>query len=816
MTLLHGDCLEQMKTLADNSVDAVVTDPPYGLSFMGKRWDYDVPSVDVWREVFRVMKPGAHLLSFGGTRTYHRMVVAIEDAGFEIKDQLQWNFGSGFPKSLDPRKSGIKQGIACACENDDEKERRPNTVDVSNLSNNLATENSLPGRPKQDLLETLRSSLVVEATQGQGAASDQNNSDKMCSLLQDGDQAECLAQAGKDPSMQSQMQRSIARPRLGEARPQGTQSADGTELSERGAQNVGPQKPSMEGWGDVQAQQGKLRGAEVCSVSQGIFSDGAQRRLCNGTPADSRNNGQAPIDSNGSSSSRGSRYKKQSSEKPRALANQSDAQASGAWPRCDRCGKPILSEGLGTALKPANEPIVLARKPLERGLTVAENVLKWGCGAINVDASRIGTEQVEKGRAGRQAMQFSERAFANGKGYWGLNGQEEKQTQTGRWPANVLFDEDAAAVLDEQSGTIKSGKPGIKRGGNTGAAYGAESRAAGTQMSGFGDSGGASRFFFVAKQSEYDILPECDADALNAVSTKSQKNAIDSAPDNAQENTQQDCAGKSPSKSIAAPTAENGSQSIQATCKGRRSSAQKSAMPSTASASHYPIAPSVVRFATNIVTHIAQSTVVMRPDQIRELIRSLGSMPDYRKCTQTQSLVSLADEKASIDTTEIIQSLLKLSGCVHHVTAENISLENLESSSGPTRFIYQAKCSKRERNAGLEALEALEAQSTGWSGESMPLRQDGTERKMPRNQNNHPTVKPIKLMQYLIKLITPPGGVVLDPFLGSGSTLCAAASLGFNGIGIEREAEYLEIARKRVEHFSKEAVRLTEGQDGTN
>ena len=84
--ILHGDCLNRMKDLKDNSVDAIVTDPPYGLSFMGKRWDYDVPSVDIWREALRVLKPGGHMLAFGGTRTYHRMVVNIEDAGFEIRD----------------------------------------------------------------------------------------------------------------------------------------------------------------------------------------------------------------------------------------------------------------------------------------------------------------------------------------------------------------------------------------------------------------------------------------------------------------------------------------------------------------------------------------------------------------------------------------------------------------------------------------------------------------------------------------------------------------------------------------------------------
>jgi DNA modification methylase len=103
--LHHGDCLEVLRTLADSSVDAVVTDPPYGLAFMGKRWDYDVPAVDVWAECIRVLKPGGHLLAFAGTRTQHRMAVRIEDAGFEIRDMIAWVYGSGFPKSLDVSKA---------------------------------------------------------------------------------------------------------------------------------------------------------------------------------------------------------------------------------------------------------------------------------------------------------------------------------------------------------------------------------------------------------------------------------------------------------------------------------------------------------------------------------------------------------------------------------------------------------------------------------------------------------------------------------------------------------------------------------------
>jgi DNA modification methylase len=101
-TLYNGDCREVMKTLADCSVDSVVCDPPYELGFMAKHWDrsgiaYDVT---VWSKCLRVLKPGGHLLAFGGSRTYHRLACAIEDAGFEIRDQIQWIYGSGFPKSL--------------------------------------------------------------------------------------------------------------------------------------------------------------------------------------------------------------------------------------------------------------------------------------------------------------------------------------------------------------------------------------------------------------------------------------------------------------------------------------------------------------------------------------------------------------------------------------------------------------------------------------------------------------------------------------------------------------------------------------------
>jgi DNA modification methylase len=102
-----GDCRDVLRTLPDNSVDSIVTDPPYELGFMGKKWDssgiaYDVT---VWQECLRVLKPGGHVLAFGGSRTWHRLAVAVEDAGFELRDSIAWIYGSGFPEVVDVSKA---------------------------------------------------------------------------------------------------------------------------------------------------------------------------------------------------------------------------------------------------------------------------------------------------------------------------------------------------------------------------------------------------------------------------------------------------------------------------------------------------------------------------------------------------------------------------------------------------------------------------------------------------------------------------------------------------------------------------------------
>ena len=105
LKLIQGDCNKIMKTIKSNTIDSIITDPPYGINFMGKAWDYDIPSIRCFKRMLRIAKPGAILLCFGGTRTFHRMACNIEDAGWQIRDCIMYMYGSGFPKSHNISKS---------------------------------------------------------------------------------------------------------------------------------------------------------------------------------------------------------------------------------------------------------------------------------------------------------------------------------------------------------------------------------------------------------------------------------------------------------------------------------------------------------------------------------------------------------------------------------------------------------------------------------------------------------------------------------------------------------------------------------------
>jgi DNA modification methylase len=275
LTLHHGDCLEVLRSLPDCSIDSIVTDPPYGLSFMGKRWDYDVPSINVWTECLRVLKPGGHLLAFAGTRTQHRMAVRIEDAGFEIRDMIAWVYGSGFPKSLDVSKAIDKMDAA-----QEQQARRYRFTEWVRSTG-------------------ITSKQIDDATQTNMGGH--------------------YTTAASQPAIMTREHLEACRHLLGD----------------------------IPEWVE--------READIRSVESKNF---AEREVV----------GQHQTDMGGLGGER--------------LGQKGGDITIAATPEAKQW------EGWGTALKPALEPITVARKPLIG--TVAENVLQHGTGAINVDGGRVG------------------------------------------------------------------------------------------------------------------------------------------------------------------------------------------------------------------------------------------------------------------------------------------------------------------------------------------------------------------------------------------------------------------------------------------
>lgn len=372
VTLYHGDCLEVLRDLPDNSVDAVVTDPPYGLSntkpaqvadvlaawvtgdteavpakkggFMGADWDSFVPPPAVWEECLRVLKPGGHMTVFAGSRTQDLMGLSIRLAGFEIRDTLGWIYGSGFPKSMDVSKAIDRQ-----------RNDKQETLAVTSRLSELA---SAAGISRKDV----------------------------------------------DSHM-------------------GTSDMGGWWLSTLPHRCV---VPSVENWAklrdfipgahELDAEVWRLNGRK------GTPGEAWEKREVTG--ADSR------------------------TANTSWLGTQDGTKSTwgiGEWsitaPASDEAKR---WDGWGTALKPAIEPIILARKPLDG--TVASNVLAHGVGGLNIDACRVGNANTQRKNTAEMGYHGGNLADSYGTG-----------SASGRFPANVLLDEHAAEEMDRQSGITKSG-----------------------------------------------------------------------------------------------------------------------------------------------------------------------------------------------------------------------------------------------------------------------------------------------------------------------------------------------------------------------
>ncbi len=436
VTVYAGDCLDVLRTLPDNSIDAVCTDPPYGLEFMGKDWDapwkengrwtdkphgednrlptdengrstglsrWNIPRpqyvagrafqswCELWAvECLRVLKPGGHMLAFGGTRTHHRLACAIEDAGFEIRDSIAWLYASGFPKSLDVSKAIDRQ--------------RDDKSDVDAVRSWLNAQRLTAG-----LSHDAINAHFGHARNGGGSSSAwmTNPTSRALPTCEQWQQLKALLRFGDD--MDAEVWRLNGR--------KGTPGEAWDQRPITG-QHAQPD-PRLTTWADMQ---GNSRGTAK------------ERRDIPAT------------------------------------------DAARQW------------QGWGTALKPAHEPIVVARKPLAG--TVAQSVQQWGTGALNIDATRVQAQPGDYDHPGNDNHTPSRAMYEGGTGD---NGRQRPPHTAGRWPPNVVLDPAAAAELDRQSGD----RPGMRTQRDlvtTESAYFGADKHPG-EREGYNDSGGGSRFF---------------------------------------------------------------------------------------------------------------------------------------------------------------------------------------------------------------------------------------------------------------------------------------------------------------------------------
>jgi DNA modification methylase len=550
-----GDCIELMRAGKAESVDAIVCDPPYALQFMGKEWDKHKTPLDFQRWCEAWSREALRVLKPGG----HAVV-----------------FG------------GTRTFHRMTCGLEDAG------FEIRDCLMYLYGS----GFPKSFNLDRERGGKIC-GCEDPGTSPEYDLRD-----VPDADVPTSLPATGREG------------PLLLAGLPESRPSTDG-QTAEQPLDDRARQ-PRMEGRRDLQADARQPRRGEVRESAGVGAPDGSEGRLRDGAPAVDGRDGRTTAQPDRVRSPSGPSATSQREDEPRTVADEPGSQAGGAWPLCSRCGKPAVERGLGTALKPAWEPIILARKPLTG--TVAKNVLVHGTGALNIDGSRISMgDEYDPARRQRQTRSDGAVRFASG----GLIGSDiPTYNEAGRWPANVVLDPEAAAQLDEQTGELVSG-------------------------------------------------PESD--------------------------------------------------------RGRR-------------------------LRRNADTEASRNAYGRFQDQ-------------------------------------------EVTGVLYG------------DRGGASRFFYCAKTSTAERNAGLEGFEPQWAPTMGGGIGGKPHDEDIATPKV----NVHPTVKPIELMRWLVRLVTPPGGLVLDPFVGSGTTGCAAALEDFNFVGFDREQEYLDIAAARIawwqEHASAEPAK---------
>ncbi len=484
------DCRDVMDMyLADNSVDSIVTDPPYGLGFMGKEWDHGVPGTEFWERALRVLKPGGHLLAFSGSRTYHRMVCAIEDAGFEIRDQIMWVYGSGFPKSLDVSKAidkaagaerevvGVagKSGSACSCM----------AGDFAGGEYMTTAANTDAARQWQGWGTALKPAFepLVFATKPLPVETERHTIDVNLFILEARLWSLSLANAAEknSTSNQNELNAACAIAQWTVADCTSTQVALSGQMGMSQFELVIPTILNIvSSWRGTLAD--LLKHGSTCTTGtrSNTTTDWKTLSYCLShiTPHTIIT---GLLGLPGCNVSAWNAVQYFNAELKRLNAT---LELSALVPAISQDRQNYLD--VDERVK--HEPIVVARKPLIG--TVATNVLMHGTGALNIDRCRVANNGEVTGGSG--ATKRDTNAFGDFAGNGGNTTPE-----AGRWPANLIHDGSAevTAEFPQTTSGARKAAQGALYGAVDGGTPGIQPRV---------DSGSAARFFYCAKASKSD------------------------------------------------------------------------------------------------------------------------------------------------------------------------------------------------------------------------------------------------------------------------------------------------------------------------
>ena len=746
LDLLHGDCRTVMAGLPAASVDAVVCDPPYGLSFMGKDWDHGVPGVAFWSAALRVAKPGAHLLAFGGTRTFHRLAVAIEDAGWEIRDTVMYVYGSGFPKSLN---------IGCKCGKD--------TVPYTHGGTQPKSQRDVRSVREADV------SAAMDTSEGR---------------------------------------REVLQPRLSE------QGASITGRAEPSTAKVWSGQLGMEGRGNVLAEARQLQADQVREMPAEVFADGATGRLHHGTPPANGVASRAHANENRSSSPQEPRSARQHNRKLGTVRKQQRAQEGGVAEDqvCEICGGLKQWDGWGTALKPAQEIIVVARKSSDDTVrdTIATNLLGnllqlearlWLLLNASIVEKNLASNQTELSVVLNTAQWTAEKFISTQGDLFALMG-----TRLLEW------------VLITSLNTVSSWRSTWEEALKLGSMFITE-----TVKSPITD-------LKILKSSLSEITPDFIIQAeivqhgswlhaspatmifnaaLSKLSATLAHSAIESAisrghiphpdaVDKAVLNLPIIVARKPLDGTVAQNVLKHGTGAIN--IDGCRVGSETISTHSRGTNGAFPKRPGE--------TSAEESGRVQDQREGLDHSERQGRWPANLIHDGSDEVLALFPDTGKSTGGRIGK---KVMSNVTNVPAGQYEAGDpgYGDSGSAARFFYCAKANKSDRDEGCEGMEetiaeAMTGRQTGSAG-LLRVRDDGTIGENPyagksgKARNHHPTVKPTALMRYCCKMVTPPNGTVLDPFCGSGSTGKAAILEGFRFIGIEKDPEYFAIANARIE-----------------